>query len=424
MSTFAKQLTKVGPGLLMAGAAIGVSHLVQSTRAGAEFGFQLVALVILVNVLKYPFLEIGPRYALVRGQNMLHAYRELGNWALWVYGVFTAGTMFIIMAALSLFCGSLAASFIPIEIPVIYYAGLVQVSCMLLLLGGKYHLLNSLIRWIMAILFISSISAFLLTLWNGPVANPLEYDGDLWEVGSITFMLALMGWMPIPLDAAVWHSIWAVEHGKELNKYDTVKQEESFSLKDSLWDFNFGYAFAALLSLVFLTLGAFVMYGSGSSFSSTATGFATQLIELYTVSLGSWSYFIIATAAFVTMFSTCLTVMDSIPRVWEAYYWLPKADRVHKRKEADRIYAFTMLTLFGGSMLILVFFLNSFKALIDLATILSFLIAPVLAFINYKVMKKLPEAFQWKPAMRMLALLGIAFLSVFAAIYAYWFTFF
>jgi hypothetical protein len=52
------------------------------------------------------------------------------------------------------------------------------------------------------------------------------------------------------------------------------------------------------------------------------------------------------------------------------------------------------------------------------------LIAPVLAIINYRVMKKLPEAFQWKPAIRILAMAGIVFLTVFAAIYAYWFTFF
>ena len=33
--------SSLGPGLLFVGAAIGVSHLVQSTRAGAEFGFGL-----------------------------------------------------------------------------------------------------------------------------------------------------------------------------------------------------------------------------------------------------------------------------------------------------------------------------------------------------------------------------------------------
>jgi len=32
-------LKTLGPGILFASTAIGVSHLVQSTRAGAEFGF-------------------------------------------------------------------------------------------------------------------------------------------------------------------------------------------------------------------------------------------------------------------------------------------------------------------------------------------------------------------------------------------------
>jgi Mn2+/Fe2+ NRAMP family transporter len=49
-SSFITLLKACGPGLLMAGAAIGVSHLVQSTRAGADFGFQLVAVVLLINV--------------------------------------------------------------------------------------------------------------------------------------------------------------------------------------------------------------------------------------------------------------------------------------------------------------------------------------------------------------------------------------
>ena len=35
-------IKKLGPGLLFAGAAIGVSHLVQSTRAGADFGWGLL----------------------------------------------------------------------------------------------------------------------------------------------------------------------------------------------------------------------------------------------------------------------------------------------------------------------------------------------------------------------------------------------
>ncbi|MEM1002339.1 MAG: divalent metal cation transporter, partial [Bacteroidota bacterium] len=55
-------LKKLGPGLLFAGAAIGVSHLVQSTRAGADYGMGLLWALILVNLFKYPFFEFGARY--------------------------------------------------------------------------------------------------------------------------------------------------------------------------------------------------------------------------------------------------------------------------------------------------------------------------------------------------------------------------
>ena len=47
-------LKKLGPGLLFAGTAIGVSHLVQSTKAGAEFGFGLTWALFLAIILKYP----------------------------------------------------------------------------------------------------------------------------------------------------------------------------------------------------------------------------------------------------------------------------------------------------------------------------------------------------------------------------------
>ena len=64
-------LQSLGPGLLFAGAAIGVSHLVQSTRAGATYGFALVWVVLLANLLKYPFFEFGPRYAAATGDSVL-----------------------------------------------------------------------------------------------------------------------------------------------------------------------------------------------------------------------------------------------------------------------------------------------------------------------------------------------------------------
>ncbi|MDA9312672.1 hypothetical protein N9515_07945 [Vicingaceae bacterium] len=53
-------LARLGPGLLYAGAAVGVSHLVQSTRAGANYGLLMILVVIAANVIKYPFFKSAP----------------------------------------------------------------------------------------------------------------------------------------------------------------------------------------------------------------------------------------------------------------------------------------------------------------------------------------------------------------------------
>src|SRR5690606_17148199 len=88
--------TPFGPGLLWAAAAIGVSHLVQSTRAGAEAGFALAGVVLFALVLKYPFFEFGPRYAASTGESLVEGYARIGRWALWLYFGITLSTALMI----------------------------------------------------------------------------------------------------------------------------------------------------------------------------------------------------------------------------------------------------------------------------------------------------------------------------------------
>ena len=75
-------LRAIGPGIMYAGTAIGVSHLVQSTRAGAGYGFALVWAVIAAHLLKYPFFEASHRYTAATGENLLVGYLRVGRWAL------------------------------------------------------------------------------------------------------------------------------------------------------------------------------------------------------------------------------------------------------------------------------------------------------------------------------------------------------
>lgn len=101
-------LQKLGPGLLFAGAAIGVSHLVQSTRAGADFGLGLLWALLLVNFFKYPFFQFGPRYALATGESLLAGYAKLGKGVIVTYFVLTIATMFTIQTAVTIVTAGLA----------------------------------------------------------------------------------------------------------------------------------------------------------------------------------------------------------------------------------------------------------------------------------------------------------------------------
>ncbi len=64
------------PGILQAGAAIGGSHLLSWTMAGARFGFSLVGLILLTNLLKYPFFFVETRFTASTSKSLLEGFKE------------------------------------------------------------------------------------------------------------------------------------------------------------------------------------------------------------------------------------------------------------------------------------------------------------------------------------------------------------
>ncbi len=406
----------LGPGLLMAAAAIGVSHLVQSTRAGATYGWALVWAVVLANFFKYPFLEYGPRYAIATGESMIEGYDRLGKWAIGIFVIFTIGTMFAVQAAVTIVSASLAAELTGIALSPLIWSAILLAICIVLLMSGQYSALDGAIKLIMSVLAISTIVAVVAALFEGDVQGNINYYPSIWDVAGVSFLIALMGWMPIPIDAAAWHSLWTLER-EEQTSYKP-------KLKESLLDFNIGYIGAAFLSLGFLALGALVMYGSGEEYASSGAVFAGQLIGLYTDSLGNWAYAIIVICAFTTMFSTTLTVTDAYPRVSRRMMEVLMPESVENTDELQ-LYRILLVVISLLSLGVLYFLGDSFTLMIDLATTLSFLTAPVLAYINYRLVTAdhMPDSCKPQPWLKYLSWSGIIFLTGFALLYLYWIIF-
>ncbi|MFD0862630.1 Nramp family divalent metal transporter [Sungkyunkwania multivorans] len=396
-------LRKLGPGLLFAGAAIGVSHLVQSTRAGADFGFGLIWALLLVNLFKYPFFQFGPRYALATGESLLDGYKKLGRGALIAYFILNLATMFTIQTAVTIVTAGLAVNLFGVTDDVVLWSIIITVICLLILVIGRYKLLDNLMKIIIVALTISTIIAVVIALNNDPKSMSLVQILPENSVG-IAFLIAFMGWMPAPMDISIWHSLWAIEKKKE---------EKSFDTKGGLLDFNIGYLTTIILGVCFVSLGALVMFKSGETFSPSASGFSSQLISLYTTNLGDWAYVIIALAAFTTMFSTTLTTLDASPRA------MAKTTKLLAGNLIKHSYIFWMGVLVTGTLIILGFFLSEMALLVKIATILSFITAPFYALLNYLLINSKHTPKEWHPSiyMKILSWMGIVFLIGFSAWY-------
>ncbi len=397
-----KFINKLGPGLLFAGAAIGVSHLVQSTKAGAEFGFGLTWVLILCNFFKYPFFLFGTKYTYATGETMLDGYLKISKSILLIYFGLSLVTIFTIQAAVTIVTAGLAIELFGITDNITYWAFMIIVFSYLILMIGKYKLLDNLMKFIIMILAISTFIALVSSSLNNEII--FDYDQVIPKNSEgIIFLAAFMGWMPAPLDISIWQSIWTNEK---------IKIEKKSNYTTAKFDFNVGYIITIFLGLSFLGLGAYVMYGSGDKFSESGAVFASQLINLYTSNLGKGMMIFIAIAAFTTMFSTTITCLDASPRAMSKTIDLLKFKRFNDYNSWITILAF-------GTVIIFIFFMSEMGTLVKIATVLSFLTAPFYAIINYILMSSsfIPKKYKLSKWMNIYCISGIIFLLFFSIWY-------
>lgn len=406
----------VGPGILYAATAVGASHLVQSTRAGASYGLALVLLILLTFVAKYPAFRFGAQYAAATGDSLLHGYRGQGAWAVVLYIVIALGTMFAAVPAVTLITAGLAkvAFGLPFEtlgISVVILGG----SAAILIIGG-YHLLDRLVKVLMILLSAATVVATVLVVPNVDWATSLRLIPQNVAATDVFFIVALLGLMPSSVDISVWHSLWSVAKVRDSGHRP--------ALRESLGDFHIGYFGAFALALCFVLLGTGVMHNSGLQFASGAADFAAQLINLYKNTLGEWSGPLIGLIAVAVMFSTVLTGLDGYPRAVVSLVNIfagEKSPTGQLPSEGTNrvVYAVSLIVLAIGSILVLRLLVTSLQLIVDFASTVVFLFAPVVAWLNHRVMTspEIPEGARPSRGLRDLSVLGIVWLTAFSLYY-------
>lgn len=401
----------VGPGILFAGAAIGVSHLVQSTRAGALFGLWLLPVVLLAHAAKYPAMVFGPRYAAATGRSLIEAYREQGRHALGLFALIAIGTSFTILAAVTMVTAAVVRTSLGLEgvSVVAIAAGLLVLSALTVACGG-FRWLDALLKVLMVLLLAATLVAAGSALPRMEWAAALIVPAGL-GLAALPFVVGLVGWMPAPLDITVWHSLWTLDRAKQTGHTPTHQQCRA--------DFDIGYALCAVTACSFLLLGAVLMHQRGVETPEGSAPFVAQLFDLYAEAIGAWVRPVIAVAASAVMLSTTLTVFDALPRTAQTLTSVAMG-RERPAVRSRLYWGFTLLISFGAIAIIYTA-RHSLVPLVHLATTISFVGTPLLAAFNHRAMHSaaVPAAHRPGKAMRRASLACVWLWAGFAVLYVW-----
>lgn len=407
--SFTSLIKALGPGIMMASAAVGGSHLVSSTQAGALYGWQLIALILLVNLFKYPFFKAGVQYTLGTNQSLVEGYAQMGRGYLWLFSALNFISAFVNIAALLMFSASLMSYFLPFQLSVPFLSVAILCVCLVILFAGHLNALSYLSKIIMAVLVITTLTAVGIAASNGAVA-PADYQTPSpWTMASFGFIVIMMGWMPAPIEISCFNSLWLKKQASH----------QAVTTQGALFDFNVGYIGTAILAIVFLSLGALVLRGNGEILQTSGIGFSHQLVSMYTAAIGEWSRYLISIIAFFCIFGSTITCIDGYSRTLDECL---KLSRNHAKKPAKSYLSIWMIVISALSLSMVLFFTSSLMTMLQFAMILAFVTTPIFALLNFRLVTKtkLPEHLEMSSKMKALSWVGLVYLFGFLAVFIVW----
>ncbi len=363
-------LSRIGPGMMLAAASVGVSHLVFSTQAGATYGLSLVWFIVLIVAVKYPAFRFAVQYAGATGDSLVNGYARISKIALlWLLiGFFV--DMFIATAAVAMLTSGLLISIFGINFPAPQVAVGLTVFTALVLANGHYAKAEGIVK-----VLVLAFSA--LTVVTMLLALPLIGSADRAVFAELTpsrslavFMIAMAGWMPIPTNAAVLVAEWCKEK--------VVATSGRFKAPDALFDFHISYGLALLIAICFVVMGTATLFETGREVPQNASAFATELFGIFNQVIGDFMYPVIATTSLAVMWSTQIALMDAMPRVMNRL----TGAMLHRPDDAPSRYTWWLVLQVTGVSIMVLFLMGSFTSFIVFATSMGFIAAPAIAYYN------------------------------------------
>lgn len=340
--TFRKKLKFIGPGIILAAAAIGSGELILTPRAGALFGLS-IAWIILVSIVYKLFLTLGlARYTIATGEDIFVGFSHLPGpryWFVWIMGViYLIGA--VGYSGISLACGSALYALFP-SLSMLQWAVIVVILAYVLLLRGSYGPVEK-AAFVLSFVLFAGVLYSLLAL-RPDIAWFFRGLSPKLPPGSGQTAVSLLGWTAGGTSTLIY-SFWILEKGigKEMSEGKNFKGWLSLIRLDT----GISYFLMVLISFAFLAIGVLVLRTAGPDGGPLIPAreeTTSVLSRLLTVATGPQTKFIFLVAALAILYSTVIGLIDGKSRALRSAIRiiLPKS-RVISEKNMYRLFATLM----------------------------------------------------------------------------------
>lgn len=329
-------LRQLGPGLIISAAIVGSGELIVTTKLGGDVGFRLLWFILFGCLIKvFVQVELG-RFVITHGKTTLEAMdmipgpRWKVSWLVWVWMVMFVATFFQLAGIV----GGVAEVFrmggAGWSNQVL--AGIIVLVCAVLLVSGRYRLVEVTATIMVALFTLFTILAVGALYWTQYAIRPDQILSGLTMQmpESFTTAFAAFGIIGVGASELIYYPYWCLEKGyaRYVGTNDESpewRQRAAGWLRVLYWDAWISMIIYTGATVAFYLLGAAVLHGKG--LRVTNDEMIPTLSELYKESFGSPGLWVFLAGAFVVLFSTVFIATASNARLFvdlfRLFHWIP-----------------------------------------------------------------------------------------------------
>jgi manganese transport protein len=317
-------LKQVGPGLIISAIIVGSGELIVTPKLGAEEGFKLLWFIILGCLLKvFVQIELG-RYAITRGRTTLEALNTLPgpriavSWVLWLW----LGMYLCLVPQVAGMVGGVATSLKlgGVNVPVSILAVAIGASCAILLLIGRYRLVESASTVMVGIFTLTTMIAVGALQFTEFAVTPAQIaSGFTFQLpASMITAFGAFGIIGVGASELIYYPYWCLEKGYA-RRAGPDDGTDAWQVRARGWlrvmriDAWISFFIYTSATIAFYLLGAAILHAKQLKVESSKM--IDTLSNMYLSAFGQWSFWLFLVGAIVVLYSTIFGATASNARL-------------------------------------------------------------------------------------------------------------